>query len=364
MNQKTLINLQSALQESGNEWTAGETPLLSLSDEQQKTILGAVPPEGPPTEEDKKKSRALAMVQHEEGRAGATAHPSSFDWRNRSGRNFVTPIKNQGGCGSCVAFGVLAGMESIIRIKKNNPNYIIDLSEAHLFYCLKGDPNGCTNGWWPSSAYDKIKVSGVALEKYFPYTGSQQACKVQNNWQNQRIQITGHQHMTNVNDIKEWISKNGPVSACFEVFQDFFAYKSGVYRHISGNSAGWHCISVIGYNDAGGYWIAKNSWGTSWGDNGFFKIKYGDSSIEKYGMWGALGVTNSPWIYGKKVQGIWTNDSVKNAHVFIENEGWLKIKNANENAYYNILDCCIAAKGKKKNVNVRTTNAQIDEVYG
>lgn len=363
MNQKALIQLQSDLQKSGNEWIAGETPLIFLNEDQQRTILGANPPEGLPGEDEKVQSRALAMLQHEEGFSGATAHPSKFDWRNRSGKNFVTPVKNQGGCGSCVAFGVVAGIESIVRIKKNNPNYAIDLSEAHLFYCLKGDPNGCSNGWWPSTAYDKIKASGIALESYFPYTGSQQTCKVKTNWQNQKVSITGHKHISNVNQIKEWISKNGPVSACYEVFQDFFAYKSGVYKHISGKSVGWHCISVIGYDDVGGYWIAKNSWGTGWGNNGFFKIKYGECSFEKYGMWGALGVTNSPWIYSKKIQGLWTNDSAKNAYAYIQDEGWLKIRNTNENAYYNLLDCCVAAKAKKKKVSVKTQNAQIEEIY-
>ena len=363
MNKKALIQLQSTLLEKGNEWVAGETPLIFLNKDQQKNILGAIPPEGPPTEEEKAQGRALAMLQHESSFEGAKAHPTKMDWRNRSGKNFITNIKNQGGCGSCVAFGVLAGIESRIRIKKNNPNYGIDLSEAHLFYCLKGDPNGCNNGWWPTTAYDKIKQYGVALESYFPYTGVQQACNVRTGWQKQKISITGYKHMTNVSEIKAWIAKNGPVSACYEVFQDFFAYKSGVYKHTSGSSVGWHCVSVIGYNDVGGYWIAKNSWGPTWGDNGFFCIKYGECSFEQYGMWGAVGVTNSPWIYSKKIQGLWTNDSAKNAHAYVENEGWMRIHNVNENAYFNLLDCCVAAKAKNKKVSIRRQNEQIAEIY-
>ena len=64
--------------------------------------------------------------------------------------------------------------------------------------------------------------------------------------------------------IKEWVSTKGPVSACFVVYQDFFSYKSGIYRHVTGNQAGGHCVTIIGYNDSPGYWICKNSWNTNW----------------------------------------------------------------------------------------------------
>ena len=56
------------------------------------------------------------------------------------------------------------------------------------------------------------------------------------------------------------------------MYQDFFAYKSGVYRHVTGGVAGGHCVTLIGYDDGQGCWIAKNQWGTGWGDGGFFKI--------------------------------------------------------------------------------------------
>jgi len=70
------------------------------------------------------------------------------------------------------------------------------------------------------------------------------------------------------------------LSAALTVYNDFFSYSSGVYRHVSGEAAGGHCVCVVGYNDAGGYWICKNSWGDGWGDDGFFRIAYGECGID------------------------------------------------------------------------------------
>ena len=360
-----LAELQAQLIEE--DWDAGQNPITELSEKDQGTLLGAVPPGVPPTKTEKEASQKAALVQHRAASAQAmvtaTAHPGSFDWRNKSGGNYVTSIKNQGGCGSCVAFGTLSVVESAIRISKGNPNYATDLSEAHLFYCLKGDPSGCSNGWWPTGAYDKVKAKGVAKENFFPYVGTQQTCKVANGWQNQKVKITGYKHLTTVTAIKEWISKRGPVSACFEVFSDFYSYNTGVYRHVTGASVGWHCVSIIGYNDAGGYWICKNSWGSTWGNNGYVNIKYGQCSIEHYGMWGVEGLIDTTWVYGKKIQGLWSNSAPLNAWAFIQDEGWKKIANKNRENHLMLLTALIAAKNKGTTPSVHISNGLIDQIY-
>jgi Papain family cysteine protease/Repeat of unknown function (DUF5648) len=90
--------------------------------------------------------------------------------------------------------------------------------------------------------------------------------------------------------MKVWLSTKGALAACFTVYSDFFAYRSGVYRHVTGGLAGGHCVSIVGYDDAAGCWIAKNSWGAGWGDMGFFRIAYGQCGIDAT-MW---GVTVAP----------------------------------------------------------------------
>lgn len=352
--------LQAKLQQEGAQWQAAYTNLSELAGEELKSRLGAVPPGPLPTAAQKKSSQKVALAAHEAMISAGI--PSSKDWRNHNGQNYVTSVKNQGGCGSCVAFGATASVESKVRIKKG-AGYAIDISEAHLFYCLKGDPNGCQNGWWPNAAYDNFKNSGVALENYFPYVGNQQACNVNSGWQNQKVQIKDWKNITDIGQIKNWLANKGPMSACFEVFSDFYSYSSGVYTHVSGGSVGWHCVCVIGYDDNQRCWICKNSWGTNWGDNGYFKIRYGQCSFELYGMWGVEEVLDSGWLYNKKVIGLWTINQNQNAWAYIEGEGWKRVFPNNQNNFFNILTQLIGAKNKGSTVSVRIKNGQIVEIY-
>jgi len=70
----------------------------------------------------------------------------------------------------------------------------------------------------------------------------------------------------------------GSVTAAFTVYEDFVNYKSGVYRHTSGSALGGHAVKIIGYGED--YWIVNNSWNNSWGDNGTFKIAFGECGID------------------------------------------------------------------------------------
>jgi cathepsin B len=76
---------------------------------------------------------------------------------------------------------------------------------------------------------------------------------------------------------------NGPVETGFTVYADFMNYESGVYYHVSGRMEGGHAVKILGWGNEDGmdYWLCANSWNTSWGLEGFFKIKVGDSGIDK-----------------------------------------------------------------------------------
>ena len=71
--------------------------------------------------------------------------------------------------------------------------------------------------------------------------------------------------------------QNGPVEVAFTVYQDFLTYKSGVYSHTTGDELGGHAVKLIGWGTENGvdYWLCSNSWTTSWGNNGYFKIRKG-----------------------------------------------------------------------------------------
>ncbi len=277
-----ISDLHKVLQEKGARWKADVTPLTHLSDEQKLLRLGATPPGGMAA----MSARELRPPEHLAALTRiAVGYPTSWDWRNVASRNYVTPIKDQSSCGSCVAFGTVAATESMVRINAHNANYQIDLSEAQLFYCdarsqgrMCSGPNG---GWWPDQALNFLHNPGIADEPCYPYTPGDQNCtNLCANWRLRVTTITGWHSITSPSDMKTWLATHGPLATCFTVYDDFYSYSSGVYDHKSGNVAGGHCVCVVGYDDVSQCWICKNSWGTGWGESGFFQIGYGQCGID------------------------------------------------------------------------------------
>jgi C1A family cysteine protease len=195
----------------------------------------------------------------------------------------VTSIKDQGGCGSCVSFGTIATLESMVIIERN---IVTDLSEAELLFC----GGGSCGGWWPDSAVTYLKNRGVAQETCFPYLGHNMPCTVCSRRDGEAIKVTGNTAISDVSQRKDYLAWVGPTMCVFQVYDDFFGYGSGVYSHVTGGLAGLHCVEVIGYDDCGGYWICKNSWGSGWGEAGFFRIAYGQCEIDtNFPFWGISG---------------------------------------------------------------------------
>jgi C1A family cysteine protease len=274
----------------GASWEVGETSLTNLLQEERELRLGYTPGPGEPSLIEREGLAQANLQLHAAGIAAAFGRPASYDLRNVGGSNYVTPVKDQGSCGSCVAFGSVATVETTLRVARKNPGLSIDLSEAHLFYCIAraqgrmcSGPNG---GWWVPPALDGFKNTGVVDDACYPYTGGDQNCtNLCANWQQRVTKITSWTQFTNPEQMKEWLSSQGALAACFTVYNDFFAYRSGVYRHVTGEQAGGHCVCVVGYDDAAQCWICKNSWNTTWGDQGFFRIAYGECGIDAT-MWG------------------------------------------------------------------------------
>ena len=210
---------------------------------------------------------------------------TSLDWRNVGGVDWTTPIRDQAGCGSCVSFATVAPFEAALRIGTNNPNWAIDLSEQHLFACGGGI---CWAGMSIDGALDYLKNYGTPPESCFPYQaqmGEDLPCGSScSNWQSQAYKIISWNWISNqAQDIQTFL-QDGPLVAAMDVYEDFFNYNGGVYEHKSGTYAGGHAIAIVGYgyDSTGGYWICKNSWDTWWGENGWFKIRFGQCGIEDY----------------------------------------------------------------------------------
>lgn len=362
----SLDQVRSALSAAGDPWEAGVTSVSSLPAEEQKKMLGVKPPPGEPGIEEIAQRGKEVEASIRAKAMEAVGAPAAYDLRNVGGKNFVTGIKHQLSCGSCVAFGSVATVESTLRVQRGDPDLAVDLSEAHLFFC-HGRARGanCDSGWWPEQALEDFQNKGVADDACYPYNLSNTNCSgLCANWADRVLKISGFETLTNKPaQIKEWVATKGPVCACFVVFDDFFNYRSGVYRHVSGNQAGGHCVSIVGYNDSLGCWICKNSWGTGWGENGFFQIAYGQCSIETWRNHGVTGIENTGWQSNKRVTGLWAINEDRNAWAHFDGLGWRRISPDTDNIVFDMLAQLAAAKAAARPVNFYEERGVIKQIY-
>ncbi len=212
------------------------------------------------------------------------ALPTSFDWRSQGG---CTPVRDQGGCGSCWAFGTVAVLEAAILIRHGIE---VDLSEQWLLNCNR-DGFSCSGGWFAHD-YHQWKVDscghvGAVLESNAPYAATEQACNCSlphsyriDSWD--YIGPDGDSDgVPDVEAIKQAIMTYGPVSAAVYVDAPFTAYTGGVFNASAAGSVN-HAIVLVGWDDAqgrSGVWILRNSWGEYWGESGYMRIEYGCSSV-------------------------------------------------------------------------------------
>ncbi len=250
---------------------AGETSVSGLSLEEKRRLCGVPLPIG--------ELEAAAALTPTDALPEATwsdfDYPPTLDWRAHAGQDWTTPIRNQGECNSCSAFGAVGAIESRLEIAANNASLNPNLAEAHLFFC--GCSACCGGGWANGAALEFALDPGIVDESCFPYVDHNVACTPCADWQSRRTQLVRAYVITNDEQAKRAIASTGPVLASMVIYDDFFSYQSGVYHHTWGDIIGGHGIALIGYNDVEEYWIAKNSWGTGWGEAGWFRIAYGEN---------------------------------------------------------------------------------------
>jgi C1A family cysteine protease len=264
---ETLEAVRKAIREKGARWTAEENWVTRLSREEQKRMNGTLPDFPDPA-----KAMRVRFPREE-------SLPSHFDWRNNNG-NWVTPVKNQGDCGSCWDFSAVAQVESWYKITRNELFSDIDLSEQFVLSCS----DGTCDGWSISLALDFIRDVGVPTEECFHYFANDEvACdEACDWWEDEAITIPGWGFVTlneaDVENIKSAVYRH-PVSARYDVYEDFSYYGGGIYEHVYGDFLAGHAILIVGWDDAEQYWICKNSWSSWWGENGYFRIRWGQCGI-------------------------------------------------------------------------------------
>jgi C1A family cysteine protease len=270
MSEPDFERIKLAIQRAGARWEAGPTSISRFYDEDGSST-GRF---GLAFDPSRARKDVLRSRNNESALFKVVAPPPPrLDWRDFKGGDYVTSVKDQGTCGSCVSFATCATLESRMLVGSATPGRDMDLSEAHLFYC--GVANACDLGWFYTDALNFAKKTGVGLESDFPYTPGNQACRKIP----AVVKVSRYQTAASQTARKQALQK-GPVIGGFKVFQDFYAYRGGTYQHVTGEFLGWHAVSIIGYDDVDQCWIAKNSWSTGWGDRGFFRIAYGECGID------------------------------------------------------------------------------------
>lgn len=203
--------------------------------------------------------------------------PAKFDYRDMVPGG-LTPIKNQGSCGSCWAFASAGVFENVLRIRDGVEK---DLSEQYLVSCNTLGYS-CGGGWW---AHDLHQQYGLVPEDNFPYEASDLSCK-QNLPHEEKITswafVTNQDDLPSVDALKNALYTYGPLAVTVVASGgSFSSYKSGIYNDCSGSTSVDHAVVLVGWDDTNGegHWIMRNSWGLNWGEQGYMKIKYGCNAI-------------------------------------------------------------------------------------
>ncbi|KAG0451853.1 hypothetical protein HPP92_026221 [Vanilla planifolia] len=193
-------------------------------------------------------------------------------------QGIVRPVKDQGSCGSCWTFSTTGALEAAYTQLTGKST---SLSEQQLVDCASAFNNFGCNGGLPSQAFEYVKYNGgIDTEQTYPYLGVNGICNFKQ--ENVGVKVIDSINITlgAEDELKHAVGLVRPVSVAFEVVKGFNLYKKGVY---SSDTCGRdpmdvnHAVLAVGYGVEDGipYWLIKNSWGTNWGDNGYFKMELG-----------------------------------------------------------------------------------------
>jgi len=207
---------------------------------------------------------------------------ASVDWRTKGA---VTPIKNQGQCGSCWSFSATGALEGLHFLTNGT---LLSFSEQQLMDCSTSYGNQGCNGGEMDAAFSYVKSQGIMTESDYPYTAEDGNCQYVAS--EVVFQNTGYTDVTQDSPSQLKAAVNlGPVSIAIEADQNSFQqYTSGVISSDCGTNLD-HGVLIVGYNESK-YWIVKNSWGTAWGEQGYVNIAMGKQNNGA----GVCGINSDP----------------------------------------------------------------------
>lgn len=263
------------------------------------------------------RKKELPVVSHE-----GDDIPKSFDARKDFGTecsDLIGTAQDQSNCGSCWSFSTTTALEDRVCLASKGKDRL-RLAPADTLSCCNVE-SGCSsfgcNGGDPASAWSWFVHEGVVTGadygdestcKPYPFpkcahhvdTPNFEPCSAGTEFdtpecvhrctnskystgylKDKHKAVKAYQVEPTEKSIKLEIMKNGPVSAAFEVYEDFLAYTGGIYHHVTGQGVGGHAVKLIGWGEENGvkYWLLLNSWNPSWGENGAFRMRLDEAGI-------------------------------------------------------------------------------------
>ena len=250
---KNMMFVEKHNSENADDHTVALNFMADYTDAEYKQLLGF------------EKNMKTNKKEHKTVQAGDV--PASIDWRTKGA---VTPVKNQGQCGSCWSFSATGSMEGRYQIKNGN---LVSLSEQQLVDCSTAEGNMGCNGGLMDYAFEYAEKTALDLESQYPYHGRQSTCSVP---------ATGTAKVVSYADVTpksptalQAAVAQGPVSVAIDAAGlAFQLYHGGIIKRFCGTSLD-HGVLAVGYGTDNGtdYWLVKNSWGAGWGEKGYVRIK-------------------------------------------------------------------------------------------
>lgn len=223
--------------------------------------------------------------------------PTYFSWQDINGTDYTTPIKDQSPAPTCETYGLCASLETLMQYQMGE-RYGPDLSETHLYFYAGGTYEAGYVNLIDAANY--LMEYGVPDEGCYPdpHRPFDYPFESLPGWENRTVKIQDWGWVDHdVDAIKSALMEHGPLVICISFPIDFFYYRGGVYEPRWGRHGGGHVVTIVGYDDIDECWIVKNSWGTRWGETGWFRMSY-DANIfaDWYGE--GTGIMYIDGVYG------------------------------------------------------------------
>ena len=287
-----LQEIREAIIQNNYDFQVGSNPVFNKDPEELEQFLGRRAP---------RFSKLMAIGEEVWFEYGGDwdAIPSSFDLRDVDGESYIGPIKDQGDCGSCYAFAAAAAAEGVYNTaSQRSGSDVADFSESYIAWSLGGMApysshfGGCDDADYTYSEVEALTQEGIISESDFPYATEDPGIYEHAGDAPVVFESWGRVPSGDVDAIKAAILTYGAVVAAVYAGPSFLAYQSGIYEddNTECNASPEyyaptnHAVALIGWNDNGdaendGYWILRNSWGASWGENGYMRIKYRSARV-------------------------------------------------------------------------------------